>query len=59
MDYTIEDAIKIIKNCDESFTPNTKHFNERNIQRIGDFELIFKTFLNNPLMGIIKQNYNK
>lgn len=58
-DYTIEDAIKIIDNCDESFNPNTKHFDLRNLQRIGGSDLIFTTFLNNPLMGIIKQDYNK
>ena len=48
-----------IKSCDESFTPDTNHFKTRNIQRIGDLALIFETFLNNPLMGIIKQDYNK
>lgn len=51
MDYTIEQAINIINNCDESFNPDTRHFDIRNIQRIGDFGLIFKTFLHNPLMG--------
>lgn len=35
--------------------PDTKHFGVRNIQRIGDFDLIFETFLHNPPMGIIKQ----
>ena len=59
MDYTIEEAIDIIKSCDKSFMPDTKHFNLRNIQRIGDLGLIFETFLYNPLMGIIKQDYNK
>lgn len=59
MDYTIEEAIDIIKSCDESFTQDTNHFKTRNIQRIGDLALIFETFLNNPLMGIIKQDYNK
>lgn len=59
MDYTIEEAINIINECDESFMPDTKHLDLRNIRRIGDFGLIFNTFLNNPLMGIIKQDYNK
>ncbi len=44
-DYSIEEAIEIINSCDESFMPDTKHFDVRNIQRIGDFDLIFKTFL--------------
>lgn len=57
--YIIEEAIEIINNCDESFNPNTKHFDVRNVQRFGDFGLIFETFLYNPLMGIIKQDYNK
>ncbi len=58
-DYSIEEAIEIINSCDQSFMPDTKHFDVRNIQRIGDFDLIFETFLHNPLMGIIKQDYNK
>ena len=58
-DYSIEEAIEIINSCDESFMPDTIHFDVRNIQRIGDFGLIFETFLHNPLMGIIKQDYNK
>ena len=57
-DYSIGDAIEIINSCDESFVPDTKHFDVGNIQRIGDFGLIFETFLNNPLMGIIKQDFN-
>ncbi|WP_295593120.1 hypothetical protein [uncultured Methanobrevibacter sp.] len=59
MNYSIEDAINIINSCDESFNPNTRHFNVRNVQRIGNLELIYKTFLHNPLMGIIKQDFNK
>ena len=59
MDYTIEEAITIINEYDESFNPDTCHFNRRNIQRIGDLGLIFNTFLHNSLMGIIKQDYNK
>lgn len=59
IDYTIEDAIDIINSCDESFVPNSRHFDKRNIQRIGDLGLIFNTFLHGPLMGIIKQDYNK
>ena len=59
MDYTIEEAIDIINECDESFNPDTRHFNRRNVQRIGNFGLIFDTFLHKPLMGIIKQDYNK
>ena len=58
-DYSIEEAIEIINSCDQSFMPDTKHFDVRNIQRIGAFGLIFETFLYNPLMGIIKQDYNK
>ena len=58
-DYSIEEALEIINSCDESFMPNTKHFDVRNVQRIGNFDLIFETFLHNPLMGILKQNYNK
>lgn len=58
-DYSIEEAIEIINSCDDSFMPDTKHFDVRNVQRIGDFGLIFDTFLYNPLMGIIKQDYNK
>ena len=56
-DYSIEEAIEIINSCDESFMPDTIHFDVRNIQRIGDFGFIFETFLHNPLMGIIKQDY--
>lgn len=59
MDYTIEEAIKIINSCDETFKPDTKHLNIHNVQRMGDLGLIFETFLYNPLMGIIKQDYNK
>lgn len=59
MDYTIEQAIEVINSCDESFMPDTRHFDLRVVQRIGDFGLIFETFLHNPLMGIIKQDYNK
>ena len=59
MEYTIEEAIDIIHNCDELFNPDTHHFDVRNVQRIGDFGLIFNTFLHDPLMGIIKQDYNK
>lgn len=50
IDYSIE----IINSCYEFFVPDTKH-SVRNIQRIGDFDLIFETFLHNPPMGIIKQ----
>ena len=56
-DYSIEEAIEIINSYNQSFMPDTKHFDVRNIQRIGDFGLIFETFLHNPLMGIIKQDY--
>lgn len=59
MDYSIEEAIDIINSCDESFRPDTKHFDVRNLQWIGDFGLVFNTFLYCPLMGIIKQDYNK
>ena len=41
-DYSIEEAIEIINSCDQSFMPDTKHFDVRNIQRIGDFDLIFE-----------------
>ena len=42
------EAIEIINFCDESFEHDTKHFGVKNIQRIGDFDLIFETFLHNP-----------
>lgn len=58
-DYSIEEAIEIINSCDESFVADTKHFDIRYVQRIGDLGLIFQTFLYNQLMGIIKQDYNK
>ena len=51
INYSIEEAIVVIKSCDESFMPDTKRFNVRNIQRIGDFDLIFNTFLYCPLMA--------
>ena len=35
-DYSIEEAIEIINQCDESILPDSKHFNLRNIQRIFD-----------------------
>ena len=54
IDYSIE----IINSCAEFFVPDTKHFGVKNIQRIGDFDLIFETFLQNPPMGIIKQDFN-
>ena len=44
IDYSIE----IINSCGEFFVPDTKHFGVKNIQRIGDFDLIFETFLHNP-----------
>jgi hypothetical protein len=31
-DYSIEEAIEIINQCDESLLPDSKHFNIRNIQ---------------------------
>ena len=46
-DYSIEEAIEIINSCDESFVADTKHFDIRNVQRIGDLGLIFQTFLYN------------
>ena len=49
-DCSIEEAIEIINNCDESLNPDTKHFDVRNVQRIDDFGLVFNTFLFNPLM---------
>ena len=58
-DYSIEEAIEIIKSCDESYMQNTNHFIKRNIQRMNDEGLVFETFLNNPLIGIIKQDYDK
>lgn len=58
-DYSIEDAIEIINLCGESFMHDTRHFDVRNVQRIGDLGLIFEKFLYNPLKGIIKQSYNK
>ena len=58
-DYSIEEAIEIINQCDESLLPDSKHFNIRNIQRVFDLGLIFETFLYKPLMGILKQDYNK
>ena len=57
VDYSIEDAINIINSCDESFNLDTRHFNVRNVQRIGNLEFIYKTVLHNPLMGIIKLDY--
>ena len=41
-------SIEIINSCGEFFVPDTKHFGVKNIQRIGDFDLIFETFLHNP-----------
>ena len=29
-DYSIEEAIEIINSCDQSFMPDTKHFDVRN-----------------------------
>ena len=51
-------SIEIINSCDEFFLLDTKHFGVRNIQRIGDFDLIFEAFLHNPPRGIIKQVFN-
>jgi hypothetical protein len=56
-DYSIEEAIEIINSCDESFMPDTKHFVVRNIQRIGDFGLIFETFLHNP-QGVLSNKFS-
>ena len=58
-DYTIEEAIEIINSCDETFNPDTRHLNIRNVQRMADLGLIFEPFLYNPFVGIIKQDYNK
>ena len=44
IDYSIE----IINSCDEFFLPDTKHFCVKNIQKIGDFDLIYETLLQNP-----------
>ena len=53
IDYSIE----IINSCGEFFVPDTKHFGVRNIQRIGDFDLIFETFLHNP-QGVLSNKFS-
>ena len=50
-------SIEIINSCDEFFLPDTKHFCVRNIQRIGDFDLIFETFLHNP-QGVLSNKFS-
>ncbi len=58
-DYTIQDAINIIYNCDYADIKESRHYLRRNSKRINDLDLIQRTILNKPLVGILKQDYNK
>ena len=58
-EYTIEEAIDVIKNCDETSISETQHFTIRNEQRNKDSSLIYDTFLNSEIKGILKQDSNK
>ena len=57
--YTVEEAINIISNCNYSDIQESYHYLRRNSERINDLDLIQKTILNNTLVGILKQDYNK
>lgn len=58
-EYTIEDAIEIIKNCDKTQISVTRHFHIRNEKRNDDLSLVYETFLTNEIKGILKQDFNK
>ncbi len=58
-DFDIEDALRIIQNCDENSIKDTRHFRFRNVQRNYDSDLIYQTLLFKPIVGILKQDYNK
>ena len=59
IDYTIEKALEIIKNCNKSQISETRHFNIRNTQRNNDIGIVHNVFLNSTSVGIIKQDLNK
>lgn len=58
-DYSIEEAFNLIKNCDKDNINDTRHFSFRNIQRSSDISLIYRTLLKKPIVGILKQDYDK
>lgn len=58
-EYTIEEAIEVIKNCDKTLISESHHFNLRNRKRNDNPSLVYDTFLNEAIKGIIKQDLNK
>lgn len=59
IDYNLEKALEIIRNCNESQISETIHFNIRNTHRNNDVGIVHNVFLNSPTVGIIKQDLNK
>lgn len=58
-DYSLEKALEIIRNCNESQISEARHFTIRNTQRNIDLGIVHNVFLNNDVVGIIKQDLNK
>jgi len=58
-DYQIKEVVNRISDCLESEIKESKHFNIRNIQRITDLAMVYNSLINDDLMGILKQDYNK
>lgn len=58
-DYSIEEAFNLINNCDKYGIRDTRHFSFRNFQRSTDIDLVYRTLLYKPIVGILKQGYDK
>ena len=58
-DYSIEEAFNLINNCDKYNITDTRHFSIRNIQRSIDMDLVYRILLNKPIVGILKQDFDK
>ena len=58
-DYEISEALGIVENCTESKVRNLVHFNVRNLQRMGDVSIVYESIFSEPIVGILKQDYNK
>lgn len=58
-DYEIDEALDIVKNCTESDVRNLVHFNIRNMQRMEDLAMVYRSIFSKPIVGILKQDFNK
>lgn len=57
--YSVEEAFNLISNCTINNIKYTRHFSFRNIQRSEDIDLVYRTLLNKPIVGILKQDFDK